>query len=531
MIDRKAKVKDYWEIVKTRKRFPQTIKEIYIPESDTTSEIKIEVNSALISLCGKNGAGKTSILEYIYHTLTNDCEENPKKIKDSYIKIHNKTNNSDMHFGNTGTHHSKVVYLDPSDEALNIRRKIINDYTFREDYDNEENESDILQEAIGYIRKILFKDIKKITVIEVEGKLEDSEILPYLKIHKSNITYDNINMGQGEHKVIYLIWRLLTAENNSIILLEEPEAFLCSKSQEYLMDFLAYIIQKKKIHIILTTHSDVILKNQNITSCSIVKRATNDKILLTKENKKAKYLHALGLTPPKKGIFLVEDRFAKIFLEEVFSYFSSTLSSEYHIDILNGESNIIETNKHYKSQNLNIIPILDADMLEKDHTQNGMTPINFLPSVKNLAPEEEIVEFIKDNQEEYAKSLSKDAETINEAIAAIFVNHHDWFEELNNNLEYDNQKHLERTAIRAWIKNHLENVEKFLTLLENIDIKNKSKLENTGNEFYFTLNNNRFITCEKTNSTFRLDNFIGQDLYFELTYCGGEIKSKILKIS
>ena len=69
MIDRKAKIADHWNVVSSRKGFDYEIEHINILESEFTNRIDIDVKSSLIRLCGKNGAGKSSILHSIYASL------------------------------------------------------------------------------------------------------------------------------------------------------------------------------------------------------------------------------------------------------------------------------------------------------------------------------------------------------------------------------------------------------------------------------------------------------------------------------
>ncbi|EGR0638068.1 ATP-dependent nuclease [Vibrio vulnificus] len=528
MIDRKAKIDDNWSLVRSRKGFQYHIELINVAESDLTASMSIEVGSAMISLCGKNGAGKSSILKAIYYSLIDELNPALNKSIGSVVKVRNKNGGKLNFYGNGCGAFDNVLFLDPSDESINIRRLISSDSTFMEDYVECGDESSILDEVIGYIKKILSKDITSVSVIEVEGKLPEGEVLPYLKIYKPGNEYGSLDMGQGEHKILYLIWRLFTVNPNSIVLIEEPEAFLCSKSQEYFMDFLAYIIGKKKLHIILSTHSDIVLKKQHITYCSIVKRTPEDKATLIKESSKSKYLEALGLKPIRRGIFLVEDRFAKLFLEEMFLYYSSTLSNEYYIDILHGESHILELVKHYNSDNLLIVPILDADMIGKVKDCDCKVPINYLPSNNKTAPEEEIIDFIKRNQLIFAEAIPLDTETCLEAVRNNFSNHHDWFEELDTVLDLKNQKMLEKIAIKLWIESNVDKVSKFILLLESIGIRHNLTIESESEKLFVRLNDHRFELCGHSHDTYNLKNFVGKKVGLSVICDNEHIRCRVI---
>ena len=534
MIDRKAKIADHWNVVSSRKGFDYEIEHINILESEFTNRIDIDVKSSLISLCGKNGAGKSSILHSIYASLKKlDFEDLSKPIA-TKVRIKSKANKKlgtleeVVTYGSGEAIYENVILLDPSEDALNIRRVIAADNSFLEDYVNNGNESELLNEVLGYIRSILFKDITSVTVIEVEGKLDDSNILPFIQVYNSEKVYGTLDMGQGEHKVLYLIWRLLTLERNTIVLLEEPEAFLCSKSQEYFMDFLAYVIQKKKLHVILTTHSDIVLKKQSISSCSIVKRSPDNKINLILEKSKSKYLDALGLKPPRKGVFLVEDRFAKLMLQEIFMHKASVLSNEYFIDSLEGESHILSLATHYNSSNIKVVPVLDADMIGKVKDDKYLLPIYYLPSQLNLSPEAEILEFIRSNKEQFAESIPIDSGQCLAKINEVFSNFHDWFDDLNTELGFNNRLALEKIAIKLWIDNNSDLIDIYIVFMENIGKKNKSKLSKSDDGRYFIVCEDfNFDVCYKTLKMYNLENYIGENISFTLLYCSGTIKAEL----
>lgn len=240
MTERNAKIKDNWSAINSRKNYKRKITKIHINQNKILSEIDMDIESAIHTFCGRNGVGKSSILKEIHASLLNNSYG-------SYIKVFDKADSTEHIYGNNNESYSDIMFIDSAEESINIRKIISQDTTFIEDYVNHENGSSILNQVIGDIRKILSSDITEIIVIEVEGKLENDKILPFFMIKKGVYEYNSLEMGQGEHKVLYLIWRLLIAKNNSILLLEEPEAFLCAKAQIYLMDFIASIMVNKKI--------------------------------------------------------------------------------------------------------------------------------------------------------------------------------------------------------------------------------------------------------------------------------------------
>ncbi|ASG03015.1 ATP-binding protein [Vibrio anguillarum] len=148
MIDRKAKIDDNWSLVRSRKGFQYHIELINVAESDLTASMSIDVGSAMISLCGKNGAGKSSILKAIYYSLIDELNPILNKSIGSVVEVKNKQDGKLSFYGGGRGAFDNVLFLDPSDESINIRRLISSDSTFMEDYVEGGDESSILDEVI-----------------------------------------------------------------------------------------------------------------------------------------------------------------------------------------------------------------------------------------------------------------------------------------------------------------------------------------------------------------------------------------------
>lgn len=214
-------------------------------------------------------------------------------------------------------------------------------------------------------------------------------------------------------------------------------------------------------------------------------------------------------------MLLVEDRFAKLFVEEVFKYFSSSLFNEYFIDFLSGESHVVETSKHYKSSSFNMISILDADQKGKVEHDKLLLPICFLPSATNKPPEEEIIAFIKSNLKKYADIMK--IERIEILGREIHSNHHDWCGDLAAELEDESLTlELEKKAIKLWIESNRDISELFVLYIENSGNFLTGKIVNIDNLYCILYKNIKILIDDISLHKYRIENFIDRDVKFKL---------------
>ncbi|CNE27415.1 Uncharacterized conserved protein [Yersinia similis] len=467
-----AKIRDHWNHLSTRKNFSIKINNIYIKEVPLFEDVNIEINSALTSICGRNGVGKTSLLKLIYRILSKD------KCNIGVFSSYNINNISiDMFINGVrevftdsqerGLHN--VEYFDSSTMAL----KIIDEIRYSPEKNGWFNTASSYlykDKDLFFIQKITGKKYEYVKVHEVEGIIDDV-IFPHFEVKEinSDLIYTSENMGQGEHKLLIAIWKLIYIEDNSILFIEEPESFICPVSQKNFMDFLAYSIDTKKLNVIMATHSEHILGPQDLNSVLVLAKK-GKKYSVSKCGLNYRYFNALGLAPEKKNIFLIEDDFAKLVLEYILKFKDTHLFSTSYLHNLSGESNIKKVSEHYKdSSGLNIIAVFDADQVNDIGINSHCINKVFLPSKGKLSPEEEVIDCIKKNIKLYASKLNIDADFIEYEIESLTCDHHDFFIELSRSLTGKTLSALKGDAINLWLEIYSDEIDKFLYCLSNIN--------------------------------------------------------------
>ena len=114
------------------------------------------------------------------------------------------------------------------------------------------------QECLDIIGCILGKQYISIKVAE-HSIYTNSGVSIYVKTQFSSM-YSEANAGSGEVAVIQLIKRIQEVEDFSLVLLDEPEVSIHPGAQEKLKGYLLNIAIKKKLQIVVSTHSPILIE-------------------------------------------------------------------------------------------------------------------------------------------------------------------------------------------------------------------------------------------------------------------------------
>jgi hypothetical protein len=141
----------------------------------------------------------------------------------------------------------------------------------------------------------------------------------YSILFKTNhAKYSEAFAGSGETAVVRLVKEVLSASNNSLILLDEPEVSLHPGAQRRLTTFLLNEIKKKKHQIILTTHSPALIKDLPKEAIKVLCQNPDTGRFSVKENlfPEEAFYHIEFNNDTKKKLYF-EDKLAREIFQEV----------------------------------------------------------------------------------------------------------------------------------------------------------------------------------------------------------------------
>ena len=176
---------------------------------------------------------------------------------------------------------------------------------------NDKSHSDWL-EIINYILGKNYSEIKYVyhRVYETWGT---STIVTT----NTGLKYSEANAGSGENAIINMVVAIMSAPQDSLILLDEPEVSLHPGAQKRLKIFLLNCIEKKHHQIIISTHSSVFIEDMPKNALKLLERNSNGTVDVSNEVFFNEAFFNINEQITDKALILCEDISAKILIETV----------------------------------------------------------------------------------------------------------------------------------------------------------------------------------------------------------------------
>jgi predicted ATPase len=434
-----ARAEDHWRRLKAKGQ-PNYIDSITATSVTNFPAATIRIPGPITVITGLNGVGKSTII-HAMHLLAERGSHLPLKL--ALLKNCNGSIVGDVISG--GQKIPAKVDLDSGSAAVSPATLDIEvtwiDAAFEipklvQSLRAEQN----LGEALAQLSPNVYSahDLKEVSwlvgksnescsAFELEG-FYDRSITPYFTVESQGSMYGMESMGLGEASLHYIFWALKRAENNSLLLIEEPETYVSARSQGALMDTLAQCCLTKNCTAIVTTHSpQVFAKVPPEDTLVLVQSASGPRIVV--RNTQAGRLAALAVPPvnEKAGYFLVEDRMAREFTKCWLKAACPDLYPHWRVVDMGSSSAVIKSLDNFPKSDdqwFRAVGLLDGDEQNKGHQTTGI--IAYLPT--NDPPEVILRGVIAANVKEIAESLGFDEDDLHIALSALEgSDHHDWF--------------------------------------------------------------------------------------------------------
>ena len=220
--------------------------------------------------------------------------------------------------------------------------------------------SPIVVEIIGSILNKQYTDIR----VADHRLFKNYGTSVYIK-NKYATGYSEANAGSGEVAVVQLVRRIENASEYALVLLDEPEVSLHPGAQENLKAYLLDEIKKKKLQVIISSHSPVLIKGLPNSAIKLFKTNEKGKFYIEENVHYQEAFYDIEDKVSDKKIIYCEDYAAQILIEKTLVH----MKKERFFEVVyfhGGEKTLIN---HYmtpitlnKTLSERIFMMLDGDM-------------------------------------------------------------------------------------------------------------------------------------------------------------------------
>lgn len=254
-------------------------------------------------------------------------------------------------------------------------------------------------------------------------------------VQRSGKIYSEANMGCGEGRIQHIIRELETLPEKSLILLEEPETSLHPSAQHEFGKYLIDVSATKHHQIIITTHSEYLLKALPSESRIYLDRTLGN--IRTFNGITTSQAVSLMTGGHDKALhILVEDDVAKAILTEIIRKADANFLKTIQIHEAGDTKTINSVVKALKDTGLPVAAVRDAD-------KEGSAKDNIFKLPGTLPPEKEV----------FNATVVKEALAVKYGVdfnAFLALNqgtdHHDWFTILSQQIAIDSAALIQQAA-------------------------------------------------------------------------------------
>lgn len=477
---RSAKVNDYWRSVYSQKgKYSNYLSEVSFKDCNGLNAT-ITFKPGITVLCGLNGAGKSSIIASIKGLLgISDYSMISKNKFTGQIsgKIQINKNERNITFDSTAVNEGLdldfIKYID-CDQAVECLK--FWDQSNLDELLESEEEHSFTSEQIEDVSFIVGKDYSECVSYEISDEEKPYSVV-YFKVKEDKNEYDSLGMGLGEHFLFYIYYVLENIKNDSVFIIEEPESFISVLSQERLIDYFAKIIDKKRISIIISTHSPSILKRINDESIRLITRFNGDVIVnadYSCENVEKILCDSLNIAKNKTVTVFVEDYVARVFLEYLLRIELPSDYKKIEVVSVNGESEITNRLQFDDSKYVShkFIGVYDGDMNNDakigEIRDKIYWPYLFLPVDECV--EKEILDLFRTT--DYIKAFCENLDVEYEWMASVLSkrsgeDHHDRILNICKDLDRDFKSFI-HSFYPLWKNENQEKIQEFVSTLTSL---------------------------------------------------------------
>jgi AAA domain, putative AbiEii toxin, Type IV TA system len=238
------------------------------------------------------------------------------------------------------------------------------------------NSSAVAARIREWTGKVLAQGYEEVTAHETNIKTRLGNRISSVK--RNGIGYSESNMGFGEARALHLIQILETIPERSLVLIEEPETSLHLSAQQELGHYFVDVCIHRRHQILLTSHSEFILRALPSASCIFLdRRGTSIRPIPGLTPMQATSLMADGKV--KALNILVEDEAAKAVLSAIVRRHEPGLIHTWGVHVGGDKDRIGTTVRCLRDTGIALAAVRDGDVGDAPKENIFKLPGSFPP--------------------------------------------------------------------------------------------------------------------------------------------------------
>jgi predicted ATPase len=405
----------------------------------------LDIRNPITAICGLNGTGKSTILQaaavayknlgighyYFKHffvvsgldpspytdkaeVICTYCEKDGKTGKVTVARNAGATRKGwtgykrrrerHVFYGGVGMFIPKV---EKRDFLVNGAKKLVVD-----------SHADVRDEVKKWVSQIIGRAYESIHEVQAHSGAKKGRVLRFCR---NTVQYSETHMGFGEGRVACLVERLETIPDKSLVLLEEPETSLHPSAQHQLGAYFMDVCLRRGHQIILTTHSEYLLRA--LPSTSRVYFHLSDGDIRQVTGLTASHATSLMTEGHDKSLsVLVEDGCANALLIEILRRVDPVWLQTIQIHEGGDCDSIKTTMRVLKDSGIAVAAVLDGDQTP--------SPGNGIFTLPGGLPPEKVILGLPEVRQHLQATYHMDWTDFEVREKLSSINHHEWIPRL-----------------------------------------------------------------------------------------------------
>ncbi|MET8565955.1 AAA family ATPase [Streptomyces flaveolus] len=288
---------------------------------------------------------------------------------------------------------------------------------------------------------------------------------PYVRARHGDTWTDSFQMSYGELTVHLIRWSIRNSPENSVLLLDEPEANIAPRGRAALLDEMAFLARSADKQMIIATHSAEFMSRVPLSCIRMCVRLGDSRAVLN-PSRPADLRDALGVDHPLRFFVIVEDEVAAASLGLILTANQFPFLGETEVLQAGSWSDVMVTTRSLStSTRVRAAAVLDGDQRGILKSSDTSQEVLFLPGSE--PPEKVFVQHAARHPEEFARRLDCSIQSISVYIAEMLgVDHHRWLTLLAKRTGHD-WRYCLRVAFDIWHSNP-DNAAETKSLVEQV---------------------------------------------------------------